>query len=287
MRQNNNNIPFMVYQVLDKDTIRIEILPHLSVAKRGFQTTSCLIEVINSILYKLKTGCQWHLLPVRSLFSDVVLSYKTVFGHFRKWCKNGDWEYCWTKILEKYKSFLDLSSADLDGSHATALRGGEEVAYQGRKKRKTTNSLYLSDRQGLPLAISNPISGNHNDLYEIDKSSEELFSTLEQAKISIDGLFVNADSGFDSKNFRSICEKRGVIPNVAFNYRNGENKDEYLLDDLLYKQRYIIERTNAWIDSFRSLLNRFDFTVSSWKSFNYIAFMIILFKKIKTNKKSR
>lgn len=44
----------MVYQVLYKHTIRIEILPHLSVAKRGFQTTSCLIEVVNSILYKLK-----------------------------------------------------------------------------------------------------------------------------------------------------------------------------------------------------------------------------------------
>ena len=101
------------------------------------------------------------------------------------------------------------------------------------------------------------------------------------------GLFVNADSGFDSKHFRSICKKWGVIPNVAFNYRNGENKDEFLLDDLLYKQRYVIERTNAWIDSFRSLLNRFDITISSWKSFNYIAFMIILFKKIKTNKKSR
>ena len=279
--------PSKMYQVLDKDTIRIEILPHLSVAKRGFQTRSCLIEVINSILYKLKTGCQWHMLPVKSLFSEVVLSYKTVFGHFRKWCKNAEWEYCWTKILEKYKSFLDLSSADLDGSHVTALRGGEEVAYQGRKKRKTTNSLYLSDRQGLPLALSSPVAGNHNDLFAIEKSSEELFSTLTEAKISTDGLFLNADSGFDSKEFRSICNKWGVISNVAFNYRNGETKDKYLLDDLLYKQRYAIERTNAWMDSFRSLLNRFDVTVSSWKSFNYIAFIIILFKKIKNNKKSR
>jgi len=137
--------------------------------------------------------------------------------------------------------------------------------------------LYLSDRQGLPLALSNPIAGNHTDLYAIDESSEELFSTLEKAEIRTDGIFINADSGFDSKEFRSICKKWGVIPNVAFNYRNGENKDEYLLDDLLYKQRYAIERTNAWLDSFRSLLNRLDYTVSNWKSFNYIAFMIILF----------
>ncbi|MDR3340033.1 MAG: hypothetical protein LBT25_08115, partial [Candidatus Symbiothrix sp.] len=48
----------------------------------------------------------------------------------------------------------------------------------------------------------------------------------------------------------------------------------------LYKERYSIERTNAWMDSFRSLLNRFDFTVSSWVGFNYIAFIVILLNKL-------
>ena len=40
------------------------------------------------------------------------------------------------RIIKKNKSFIDLSSADLDGSHTTALRGGEQVAYQGRKNEK-------------------------------------------------------------------------------------------------------------------------------------------------------
>ncbi len=53
-----------MYTVLDKDTIKNEILPHLSKAKRGYVTQSCLIEVVNAILYKLKTGCQWAFLPV-------------------------------------------------------------------------------------------------------------------------------------------------------------------------------------------------------------------------------
>ena len=57
-----------MYTVLDKDTIKNEILPHLSKAKRGYVTQSCLIEVINAILYKLKTGCQWAFLPVEALF---------------------------------------------------------------------------------------------------------------------------------------------------------------------------------------------------------------------------
>jgi len=38
--------------------------------------------------------------------------------------------------------------------------------------------------------------------------------------------------------------------------------NKYLLDEELYKERYSIERTNAWMDSFRSILNRFDITVS-------------------------
>jgi transposase len=167
-----------MYKVLDKDTIEFEILPHLSIAKRGFKTKSCLIQIVNSILYKLKTGIQWHMLPVNSLFSKTILSYKTVFGHFRKWCKKGEWEYTWIRILSKHKKTLDLSSRDIDGIHTTALRGGEAVAYQTRKKRKTSNSLYLTDRQGLPLALSSPIGGNHHDLYKIEDSLGELFKTL-------------------------------------------------------------------------------------------------------------
>lgn len=60
---------YMNYAVLDKDTIKNHILPHLPVAKRGFVTKACIIEFINAILYKLKVGCQWQHLPVEHLFS--------------------------------------------------------------------------------------------------------------------------------------------------------------------------------------------------------------------------
>lgn len=276
-----------MYKVLGKDIIENEILPHLSTAKRGFETKSCLIEVINSILYKLKTGVQWYMLPVESLFSDVVLSYKTVYWHFRKWSKNGEWESSWLHILENNKSMLDLSTSSIDGSHTRALRGGEEVEFQTRKMSKTTNALYLTDNQGIPIAISSPKSGNHPDLYQIDCRLDELFQTLEKADIATNGLFVNADAGFDSKDFRNKCYEYGIIPNIAINHRNGNNDEIIVFDQMLYEQRYTIERTNAWMDSYRTLLNRFETTISSWKAFNYIAFITIFLKKIYKNKKSR
>ena len=70
-----------MYEVLDKDTVKSEILPHLSVAKRGYVSKSDLVEVIQYILYKLKTGCQWHMFPAASFSTRRVLHYKTLLAY--------------------------------------------------------------------------------------------------------------------------------------------------------------------------------------------------------------
>ncbi len=69
----------------------------------------------------------------------------------------------------------------------------------------------------MPLAISNPVAGNQNDLYNIEAQFEVVTETLEQANTPIEGLFLNADAGFDSKKFRLCCEKKETKTNVCFN----------------------------------------------------------------------
>ena len=255
-----------MYKVLDKDTIKSEILPHLSVAKRGYVSKSDLVEVIQCILYKLKTGCQWHMFPVSSFFTGRVLHYKTVYGHFRKWSRNGEWEKVWGIILHRYRFFLGMSSVELDGSHTPVLRVGECCGYQVRKRRKTTNAIYITDSQGIPLAMSTPVSGSHNDVYNFSEILSELFSGLNSSALPVSGLFLNADAVFDTEQLRRRCHEHEVFPNVAFNKRLGKQMEEELLEELLYKRRYCIERTNAWMDSYRNALNRFDKTLSSWKA---------------------
>jgi len=277
-----------MYFVLDKDMIETEIVPYLPGQSRGFPPTVPIVEIVNAILYKLKTGVHWCLLPVGALFSDRSLSWQSVYHHFRKWSLSGAWRSCWTELLQRHGGELDLSSVDLDGSHTPAIRGGECVEYQGRKKGRTTNALYLTDRQGIPLAMSEPVAGNHNDLFDIEVQFEVVTATLEDADIPVEGLFMNADAGFDSRDFREACCAKEVNANICFNKRNGntDHRDEYFDQDL-YDQRYAIERTNAWMDSFRSLLNRFDTTTESWKAFNYLAFMVIALKKFNKKKNEK
>lgn len=136
-----------MYAVLDKDTIKTKYFL-IFLWQNAVSIKSSLIEVINAILYKLKTGCQWEYLPVKELFSGKVLKYGAVFHHYNKWSKKGEWKSLWLQLLDKHRSELDMSSVDLDGSHTPAIRGGEEVGYQGRKNARRPMPFILQTGKG-------------------------------------------------------------------------------------------------------------------------------------------
>ena len=50
-----------------------------------------------------------------------------------------------------------------------------------------------------------------------------------------------------------------MFDNIDTNKRNGndENRSSFIFDELLYKQRFIIGRTNVWIDASKALFVRF------------------------------
>jgi transposase len=273
--------------ILSKDMIEKWILPYLSLGKRGFKTRVAVIEIVECILYRLKTGCQWRQLPVKQFFSDEQLKWGAVFYYFNKWSKAGCWKEIWINLLRSNLGQLDLSSAELDGSHTPAKNGGDAVGYQGRKASNTTNALFLSDSQGVMLAMSTPQEGQRHDLYQIQELFEEICNLLKEAGIDLKGLFLNADPGFDSQGFRKGCEKEEIIANVKPNPRNTAGQEpkpyesgEHIFDEELYKDRTVIEHANAWIDGLKALLIRFEFTVRNWMSLHFMAFAVIFLRKI-------
>ena len=202
------------------------------------------------------------------------------------------WRTIWINILTKNRQFLDMSSVEFDGSHTPAKNGGDAVGYQGRKACNTTNTLFLSDNQGVMLAMSTPQEGQHHDLFEIQMLFNEICELLKEAGINLKGLFLNADPGFDSANFVAACEKEEIIANVKENPRNSANSEPpiyesgtHVFDDELYADRSVIEHANAWIDGFKALLVRFEFSVKNWMSLHFIAFSVIFLRKIKRKEK--
>jgi len=203
--------------------------------------------------------------------------WASVFHHFQKWSKDGSWERVWSILLENHKGLLDMSSIQLDGTHTPTKRGGGAVGYQGRKKSKTSNMLIMTDSRGTPLACSDPVAGNHNDAYKLEETTNKMIFAVQCSGINTEGLFLNADAGFDTEGFRSFCFKNDIIGNIDQNKRNGAPK-EYVFDELLYKCRFVVERTNAWLDAFKALLVRFETNEIHWKGLNLLAFCVILLR---------
>ncbi|MDW8305437.1 MAG: IS5/IS1182 family transposase, partial [Acidobacteriota bacterium] len=126
------------------------------------------------------------------------ISWQAVYYHFRKWSRDGSWEKVWQHTLAVVREDLDLTQLNLDGSHTLAKKGGESVAYQGRKKAKTSNILPITDGKGFILASTGILAGNHNDAYNLKPHLQAAFKRLKRLGLPIAGAYFNADSAFDT-----------------------------------------------------------------------------------------
>ncbi len=177
---------------------------------------------------------------------------------------------------------MDLSSVQLDGSHTKCRLGGQSVGFQPRKMAKTTNSIFFLDNLGQILAFGSPKSGNFHDLNDIETILNEILTLLEEAKIDHKGLFLNADAGFDSRDLRKFLNEKEIMGNIPKNPRNGESSDEdfFIFDKKLYKNRFKIERSFAWLDGFKGLIIRYETLNITWQAMLYLGLIVNFIKKV-------
>jgi len=236
------------------------ISPFLTKAKRGFVCSIPLYLIFNGILYKLYSGCQWKSLPTKNFKDEathIELSYQAFYYHFRKWSADDSFQYVFKASIVAIMFHLNISEINLDGTHTMAKKGGEKVAYQHRKKAKTSNILPVTDKVGNILGFLPLTSGNHNDAYQL-KERLSIF-------------------------FQEIRYFKGLIPNMPENKRNRKKVKrgrKMLFNKKVYENRYTNERTHAWVDKFKGLLIRFDKKASHWMASNFIAFAMVNLRNV-------
>ncbi len=113
------------------------IKPHLSTAKRGYESDMPLYKIFNLILYKLYTGCPWSALPIeRDEHDQPVMSYQVPYYHFRKWSKDGSLQRLFDASILSIRGDLNLSELNLDGSHSAAKKGANASGTKAERKPK-------------------------------------------------------------------------------------------------------------------------------------------------------
>jgi transposase len=200
-------------------------------------------KVLTGILFVLKTGIPWEMLP-REMGCG---SGMTCWRRLRAWQQAGVWKKLHQVLLDR------LGEADkIDGSRASPAPGGGEATGPNPTDRGTSGTKrHLGvDRNGIPLAVT--LSAAH--VHDI-KMMEATIDALEpigrpRGRPRQRPEKWHADKACDAVAKRPALRRRGITPRIA---RRGIDSSEKL-----GRSRWVVERTHSWLNRYRRLKIRYE-----------------------------
>jgi transposase len=101
-------------------------------------------QILNGVLYVLRTGCQWKAVP-REYGAG-----STVHRRFQRWVEQGCWKAIWRRVLREYEREVGLAwgwqSADAS-LHKAPLGGGKNRAHSHRSRQGRHQAPSLDRRR--------------------------------------------------------------------------------------------------------------------------------------------
>ena len=225
------------------------------------------IELLPGILKVLRSGMRWRDLDRKNYPSGVTHWRRLRFWELRFGLKN-----TWNSILQKLHNLkrLNLNVASIDGSLVPSFNFLDTTGYSGKYKKTGTKMSVITDFSGTPFNIVFA-PGNKHDM-------PLAIPTIANNSVGMPSMIL-ADKGYDSDKLRLRLEEGGISTNIPTrNIKNRKQQENYNIP--LGKMRFKIERTNAWIKSFRRLHFRFDYTLVSFKALTYLALIVVCIRKL-------
>lgn len=222
-------------------------------------------KVLESVLWVLNTGAQWHMLP------QCYQNYKTVHRRFQHWCRNEVLRDIMINLANALRAekVIDKSECLIDATFAQAKGSGEAIG--PTKRRQGVKIMAIVDRHGLPLSVSTH-AANHHDVTLVQLSFD--FYMIEAKPDNLIG-----DKAYDSDELDAALRKQG-IEMIAPHKRNRvkpKTQDGRRLRR--YERRWIVERFFAWIQWQRRLLVRWEYDAKNFLGFVQLATISILLRQ--------
>jgi len=231
-------------------------------------------ELLNGVLYVLKTGCRWQDIPA----SICCHAPASCWRRLNFWRRKRGLTLTWQIILKllSHGDNLDLSLGNIDGSLVQSPKFKDGTGYSGKHHRTGTNLVMITEKDGLPLSNATA-KGNRHDMTLAQKVVSKI---RVGAKRRVKQL--NADKGFDGQAFRHSLRRKGVKPNIPErrfkNRRKRGRKPAY--DGITAKFRAVVERTFAWLKYFRRLRYRWERTKKMFQAFVDLGCLLICLKRV-------
>ena len=221
-------------------------------------------EVINTIMYLNRSGCQWDMLP------HDLLPKSTAYEYFAQWRDDGTW----TAFVDALRTRIRVaagreptpSAVCIDSQSVKTTEVGGEHGYDAGKKINGRKRHLLVDTLGLVLMVV-----VHSAKIQ-DRDGARLL--LAKAK----GLFprlqrIWADGGYAGKLIGWLQETCGWVLEII-------KRSDAVKGFKLLPRRWVVERTFGWLGRYRRLSKDYERLPGSSEAMVYWAMTRLMVRRL-------
>ena len=241
------------------------IAPHLPAPNRlGRPREVDLREVVNAILYLLRSGCPWRLLPKE------FPPKSTVFGYFRRLWADGTWSTLHALLVmaarEQAGRAASPTAGIIDSQSVKTTEAGGPKGYDAGKKVNGRKRHILVDTLGLLLVLVVHTANiqDRDGLALVCRRLRRRFPWLR---------LIFADGGYQGETAACAAAQERVRLQIVA--RDPDTRGFALLP-----RRWVVERTFAWFGRNRRLAKDFEASITSAVTMVHLASIQLLVRRL-------